>query len=172
MRLTEGIIRDLKTFFEQNMPSKLTALQSAYEADYQDGIDLPVPAVYAFGRRGLNQSKAYPRIEFMAPDGGGMSVLRYGQNWTDAEHDVEIRVSLEGNDPGRLRLQLMRYAQAMWELFVERFFGTEPADYFALHGEGDITITYDGPSTESLATAAPYYDSATLSARVNKQEED
>lgn len=170
MRLTEGIIRDLLRFYEQNMPEKLTALQAEYEADYQDGIDLPVPVVYAFGRRALSQSKSYPRIEFMVPDGGGMSVLRYDQQWTDAEHNVDIRISIEGNDPGRLRLALMRYAQAVWELFVERFFGTEPADYFALHGEGDITISYDGPSTEALATAAPYYDSATLSATFNKQE--
>lgn len=166
MKLTEGIIRDLLVFMEQNMPEKLSVLKREYDADYQDGIALPVPAVYAYGRRTMNE-KRYPRVEVLGQ--GGELTRAFSEDMVDADHEVSIRVVVKGPDTDVLRRQVYRYQRAVFELMRERFFNTTADDYFTT---GFPSFEFDDQPIDMLMNAGDYFDSVTWTLTFNKDERD
>lgn len=171
--LTEGIIDRLLAYYRDNLPGKLAALSSEYGDDVE--LRAPEEPCYYVGELELNPFLDYPKLFIL---GDRMEVERYSNEYTDATHQVSIIAALKNADPQTLRRQMYRWGRALWELTVARFFASTGADYFALHGEGDIAIDYIGPEGNDtgpirslqVSTAGEVIGKVVLIAGFSKQE--
>lgn len=158
--LTEGIVDRLLAFFRAEMPGKLESIRQ----EMGDDVPLPAPELYLAGERPLNQSMTYPALFVI---GDRTRIDRYGTTYTDAVHEVRIRIAHRGSNPDHLRRALYRYMEvAIWELLVLRFFIGDGSDYFTTE---EPEIEFEQP--DDLG-AGPYVYAATMTVLFNKQQEE
>lgn len=157
--LTEGIVNRLLTFFRAELPGKLESIGQ----EMPDDVPLHAPELYLAGERPLSTSMTYPALFVI---GDRTVIQRYSDTYTDAVHEVRIRVALKGPNPDHLRRALYRYMEiAIWDLLVLRFFSGDGSDYFTTE---EPEIEFEQP--DDLG-AGPFVYAATMSVMFNKQEE-
>lgn len=164
LTLTEGIVDKLIAYYQANLPAKVRVLNT----EYNDNTSLKVPTdnAYFAGIRGLLNGPDYPRVSVI---GEGWSPSRYSSDFTDGDHRVRTEVAVKSDNADDLQRQMYRFGRAIWELTVARFFASTADDFFALHGDGDITIDFEAPE-EAATTTQPYLGRAVLTATYTKQE--
>lgn len=157
LKLIEGAVSELNAYLQNNMQSKLNELTS----EYDDSIDLPVPAAYYTGLKSLISVPAFPAVFIL---GRRSQVNRYNGTFTDASHFIDIGMIIVDQDTEALQAKAYRYMRACWELVTERFFGSTEDDYYT---EAGPTFAF----APTFAKGDEWITDAMLSVRVGRQED-
>lgn len=160
--LTESIVDKLVTYFKANFAAKVAALNTAYDDEFE--LETPDTTVgYFVGAKAIEDGATYPCVFVW---GDSMVIDRYGEGYTDASHEVEIVVAVRHGEPEQVQRQMYRYARAVWELIVSRFFGlSDRSDFFTT---GSPRVEYERPP--ALESSGLYIGRMHMFVTFNKQE--
>jgi hypothetical protein len=139
-KLIEGVITDMLTYLQANMPAKLDELDTRFG----DGITLTdIAGWYRAQQRAI---QAFPAVVVMAHN---TRPIERGDGWLRGHHQLDIIIMATGQDSQQLSQEAQRYVLAIfeclkdaesssgWTIIHERF----DADYDQVYTADDTFVT-------------------------------
>ena len=125
----EGLVNEILTYLEANLPAKLNVIDAAIN----DGITLRDPVEYLRRDPSLPKlSGTLPLVFVKAPQG---KVTMFKETAADQEHVLWIYVMERATDAEELSKRMYRYGRAIFEVLVDHHFDTSPVHTWDPIGE-------------------------------------